>query len=86
MHGAGIAAMGRLMDKVMATVNPYSEDTPEKVRADLALVADICRWTSGSWPELGNLPWNEVQNLPKHVRGLSSLLIRRYVNAKLAAA
>lgn len=86
MHGAGVAAMGRLMDKIMATVNPYSEDAPDRVRADLALVAGICHWTSGRWRELGNLPWNEVQNLPKHVRGLSSLLIRHYVNAKMAAA
>lgn len=86
MHGAGIAAMGRLMDKVMATVNPYSEEAPARVRGDLALVADMCHWTSGSWSELSNLPWNEVQNLPKHVRSLSSLLIRHYVNAKLAAA
>lgn len=86
MHGAGIAAMGRLMDKVMAAVNPHSEDASLRVKADLALVADMCHWTSGSWVDLGNLPWNEVQNLPKHVRSLSSLLIRHYVNAKLAAA
>lgn len=86
MHGAGIAAMGRLMDKIMATVNPYSDDAPARVRADLDLVADMCSWTAGSWAELGDLPWNEVQNLPKHVRSLSSLLIRNYVNAKLAAA
>lgn len=85
MHGAGIASMGRLMDKVMATVNPHSSDAPAEVRAELALISDVCRWTSGSWEELGNLPWNEVQNLPKHVRALSSLLIRRYVGAKLAA-
>lgn len=85
MHGAGIAAMGRLMDKVMATVNPHSSAASEIVLKELALVADACRWTSGVWEELGNLPWNDVQNVPKHVRALSSLLIRHYVNAKLAA-
>lgn len=85
MHGAGIASMGRLMDKVMATVNPHSPDALGRVRAELALVVDVCRWTSGSWEELGNVAWNDVQNVPKHVRALSSLLIRRYVSAKLAA-
>jgi DGQHR domain-containing protein len=85
MHGAGIVAMGRLMDKIMSTVNPNLEEAPARVRGELALVADVCRWTSGSWTELGGLPWNDVQNLPKHTRALSSLLIRRYVSAKLAA-
>jgi DGQHR domain-containing protein len=85
MHGAGIASMGRLMDKVMATVNPHTEDAPAIVRGEIALVADVCRWTSGSWEELGGMPWNDVQNLPKHTRALSSLLIRRYVSTKLAA-
>jgi DGQHR domain-containing protein len=85
MHGAGIASMGRLMDKIMATVNPYGKEAFERIRDELALIADICSWTEGSWTELGDLPWNEVQNVPKHVRALSSLLIRHYVNSKLAA-
>ena len=85
MHGAGIAAMGRLMDKIMATVNPTAADADSQVRAELLLVADTCRWTSGRWDELGDVAWNDIQNVPKHVRSLSSLLIRTYVGAKLAS-
>jgi hypothetical protein len=84
MHGVGIAAMGHLMDKVMATINPYANDAPQRVRNELKLIADICRWTSGNWAGLGNLAWDDVQNTPKHVRTLSSLLIRHYVSVKLA--
>lgn len=85
MHGAGILAMGRLMDKVMATVNPHLDDARDQVLAELEHVAPLCRWTSGSWDGLGGLAWNDVENTSKHVRALSSLLIRSYVNAKLAA-
>lgn len=86
MHGAGIRSMGRLMDKVMATVNPNADDAVEQVIAELATVTPICRWTSGQWEDLGDLPWNEVQNVPKHVRALSNLLIRRYVTKRMAVA
>lgn len=83
MHGAGIRAMGRLMDKIMASLDPTAEGSHERVMADLALVAPMCRWTSGVWEGLGNLPWNAVQNVPKHVSEISNLIIRTYVQKKL---
>lgn len=86
MHGAGILAMGRLMDKVMATVNPHADDAAAQVVAELEHIAPVCRWTSGAWEDLGDMPWNEVQNVPKHVRALSNLLIRRYVTERMAVA
>lgn len=86
MHGVGIRSMGRLMDKVMATVNPTRDDAPDLVRRELARVAPICRWTSGTWEELGDVPWNGLQNVPRDISSLSSLLIRNYVSSRMAAA
>jgi len=81
MHGAGIRAMGRLMDRIMATLDPSQDDAAEQVRADLDLIAPHCHWTSGTW-EVLNLRWNEIQNVPRHTNELSSYLIRTYVQAK----
>lgn len=86
MHGAGIVSMGRLMDKVMASINPAADDALDQVLVELDRVAAACRWTDGKWDDLNGLAWNEVQNTPKHVRELSSALIRRYVSARMVAA
>ena len=85
MHGCGIRAMGRLMDKVMASHTFSSTDPMFMVEADLELVAPYCHWTSGVWEEMGGLGWNELQNVPRHIRLLSSFLIRTYLRAKSAA-
>ncbi|WP_280335137.1 DGQHR domain-containing protein DpdB [Nocardia wallacei] len=77
MHGAGIRAMGRLMDRILGTVDPLGEDAPERVRQHLALVVPYCRWTTGTWNDLGH-NWNEIENVPKHVQELSNFLIRTY--------
>lgn len=82
MHGAGIRAMGRLMDRIMATVDPGHDDATAQVRSELALVAPHCRWTSGTWDDMG-LRWNEVQNVPRHINELSSHLIRVHRAAKV---
>ena len=81
MHGAGIRAMGRLMDRALATVNPRRPDAAEQVRADLARIAPHCHWTRGAWTTLG-LRWNEIQNVPRHINELSNLLIRIYVRTQ----
>ena len=83
MHGAGIRAMGRLMDRIMATIDPDREDAAKLVAGDLALIASHCRWTSGRWDTI-NLRWNEIQNVPRHTNELSSYLVRLYVHAKAA--
>lgn len=84
MHGAGIRAMGKLMDKVMGSINPSRDDAMAHIEKELRLIEPVCRWTSGTWPEIG-LSWNEVQNTPNHVRDLSNFLIRSYVTTKMAA-
>ncbi|WP_327116665.1 DGQHR domain-containing protein DpdB [Nocardia sp. NBC_01730] len=77
MHGAGIRAMGRLMDRILGTVDPLRTDAPERIREHLALVAPYCRWTTGTWDDLGHR-WNEIENVSKHVQELSNYLIRTY--------
>lgn len=81
MHGAGIRAMGRLMDKVMVSVDPEDDFAVNTVRESLTRVAPFCRWTSGTWDEL-RLKWDEVENTPRHHRLLSNYLIRAYFNVR----
>jgi DGQHR domain-containing protein len=83
MHGAGIRAMGRLMDRIMSPLNPHDELTPKLVMAELELVAPSCRWTAGNWDELGRA-WDAVENTPRHINELSSYLIRLHAQAKAA--
>jgi hypothetical protein len=83
MHGAGIRAMGRLMDRVLAAVNPRHPAAADQVRADLARIEPHCRWTRGTWDGLG-LRWNEIQNVPRHINELSSLLVRLYLHTQVA--
>lgn len=85
MHGVGIRAMGRLMDKIMASVNPSWENADELVLQELARIEPICAWTSGNWEDLGGVPWNSLQNIPRDISALSSLLIREYVTSRMAA-
>ncbi len=82
MHGAGIRAMGRLMDRVMAGVNGRDAKAADYAERELRRVAPLCRWTDGVWEELNDLAWNEVQNVPRHIRVLSNYLIRSYLQAK----
>jgi DGQHR domain-containing protein len=84
MHGVGIRSMGRLMDKIMPIVDLHQDDAVELVQRELAVIEPVCHWTSGRWEELGDLQWNELQNVPRHIRTLSNLLIRTYVQGKSA--
>jgi DGQHR domain-containing protein len=81
MHGTGIRAMGRLMDRILGIVDPRLPHAGDLIRQHLTLVAPHCHWTSGAWDELG-LRWNEIENLHKHLQELSSYLIRVYLNAR----
>jgi len=79
MGGTGIRAVGRLMDRVMASVNPRQAGAVPAVRRQLEPVRAVCHWTSGVWGDCGGLAWNEIQNVPRHLRTLSNFLIRTYV-------
>ena len=78
MHGVGIRAMGRLMDRVMTHVRDDDPQAKERAAEELSLIAPRCRWTSGTWEDLG-LAWNDLQNTPRHISTLSNLLARIYL-------
>lgn len=85
MHGVGIRAMGRLMDRIMSTFVVRYDDMEKSIRPvekEVRKIAPLCRWTQGEWEELNNLQWNELQNVPRHINYLSSFLIRSYMHKK----
>ena len=82
MHGVGLRAMGRLMDRVMSNVNVDSPSLLERVKDELAPLRARCRWTSGVWEELDGLRWNELQNVPSHLRMLSNHVQRIHLEAQ----
>lgn len=89
MHGVGIRAMGRLMDRIMEhvlfDVDIASQDAYDRVKAELAIIQPHCYWTEGRWPEI-NFSWNELENLGRHVNILYNYLIRVYREARMGAS
>jgi len=81
MHGCGIRAMGRLMDRIMPSVKVKNKTAVNEARKELGRISAECHWTNGRWEELGGLKWNELQNVPRHINLLSSVLIRAYTQA-----
>ena len=81
MHGVGIRAMGRLMDRIMPSIRTNQKNAVSEVQKELNRISGDCRWTSGTWSDLGNLQWNELQNVPRHITHLSNLLIRKYTRS-----
>lgn len=81
MHSVGLKAVGRLMDRVMANINVDDKDVLDRVKAELAPLRTKCHWTSGEWDELGGIAWNELQNVPNHLRALTNFLQRAYLEA-----
>ena len=79
MHGAGIRAMGRVMDQVMKGAEPSIPSAQRRVRRELAKLRPICHWTGGTWDILNGMRWNEIQNVPTHVRALGDALVRAYL-------
>lgn len=79
MHSAGIIAMGVLMDRIYARL-PLSSANDAAVRDELMRVASSCRWTSGTWEQIG-LAWDEIQNTPQDIKRLQEALMRAYATA-----
>jgi len=79
MHGAGIRSVGRLMDRVMPSINLRDPKAVQRVERELAFLVPLCHWTSGRWEDMNDLEWNEIQNVPRHIRMLSNFLVRTYV-------
>ncbi|MCG6157722.1 DGQHR domain-containing protein DpdB [Rubinisphaera margarita] len=80
MHGAGIVAMGFLMDTIADRHRRTKALTSKVFVNDLEPLRDICHWTEGYW-EFGadnRLKWNELQNVPRHIQLLSNYLLIQY--------
>ena len=75
MHSAGIQAMGILMDRMMPRMH-QNRNVAHEVEAVLRRIAPYCAWTGGEWDDLG-LAWNDIQNTPRHIRGLAEYLVQR---------
>jgi len=79
MHGAGIVAMGYVMD---AIADRYRSQTLTAAlfKEDLEPLVEVCSWTHGYWDFGGGdiRKWNEVQNTSKDVFRLANLLLVEY--------
>lgn len=74
MHSAGIQAMGVLMDRIMPRMH-QTANVSEEVEKCLRRIAPYCSWTDGTWEGIG-LQWNEIQNLPRHIKALAEYLVQ----------
>jgi DGQHR domain-containing protein len=75
IHGAGITAMGFVMDFLNARNN---STLSKEFKPGLEKLKPHCAWTEGTWNFAKNniRPWNSLQNLPKDFMELSLYLIR----------
>jgi DGQHR domain-containing protein len=79
-HGAGIIAMGFIMDAIANRHEDNTELAITAYQADIEKLIPICRWTHGYW-EFGpsdQRKWNEIQNTPTDIRILSNYLLAQY--------
>ncbi|MGV8118909.1 MAG: DGQHR domain-containing protein DpdB [Candidatus Xenobiia bacterium LiM19] len=79
MHGVGIRAMGKLMDKIMPSIDCRLSDAEKLAITELNYISGFCRWADGNWRDLGNIAWNEIQNTSRHVHCISDYLVRTYL-------
>ncbi|MCX4247533.1 DGQHR domain-containing protein DpdB [Paraliomyxa miuraensis] len=79
MHGAGIVAVGNLMDHLVAKHPRKRAFERKRFRIHLAKLAPVCAWTEGTWKIPGNpRRWNEIQNTRQDVALLTEHLQRTY--------
>lgn len=80
MHGVGIASLGFLMDAIYDRYSRVRIPDKNDFAADLADIADSCRWTNGFWDfGPGQLrKWNELQNTTRDIQLLTNYLLFEY--------
>jgi DGQHR domain-containing protein len=74
VHGAGIVAMGFVMETVAARHNAR---TAAEFAAALMVLKERTAWTSGYWQfsETERVPWNAVENTPRQIMTLAQHLV-----------
>lgn len=76
-HGAGIAALGYLLDAIVdRRSSARSLPDSDVFAADLQLVAPHCQWMSGTW-DFG-MAWDDIQVVPAHITALTDFLLATY--------
>ena len=82
LHGAGVVALGFVMDAIADRVRDTGLPTEAQFRADLTALKPVCRWTDGHWEFGPGLlrKWNDVQNTPKDLQVLANYLLVQYKN------
>lgn len=77
MHGAGVIALGFVMDTI-AERTRTKFPTTSQFESPLNALAPECRWSNGSWDFGGGtrLRWDEIQNVPRHIQMLANLLLQ----------
>src|SRR5437588_13060251 len=80
MHGAGVVAMGFIMDAIADRYRRQGTPTKEQFVANLKPLFSVCRWTSGDWVFAKRVRrrWNEIQNTPKDIETLVDHLLNAY--------
>lgn len=76
-HGAGIQAMGYVMDSLTDGVSA-AKLTQMNLQVPLRFLSERCAWTSGTWDfgEDQTRRWNGIQNTPSDVKMLTSHLLK----------
>lgn len=77
-HGAGIQAMGYVLDTLTGDV-PAPELPGLDLFATLRPLREVCAWTSGTWAlaEDDVRRWNQIQNTPNDIRLLTNFLVQQ---------
>ena len=80
MHGAGIVAMGFVMDAIADRHRRVRTHTAKLFVPDLVAIAPDCRWTDGYWDfGSGNhVKWCDLQNTTRHIQLLTDFLLAQY--------
>jgi DGQHR domain-containing protein len=73
-HGAGIVAMGFVMDQLYSGEGAFKQHQFER---GLRLLQPHTAWTSGQWPldAFDHRPWNGIQNTPSDIDLLTRYLV-----------
>lgn len=73
-HGAGIVAMGFVMDQLYSSEGAIKQHQFER---GLRLLQPYTAWTSGQWQleTYDNRPWNGIQNTPSDIDVLTRYLV-----------
>lgn len=77
MHGAGIVALGFVMDAAADRHRSRAVPTRLQFLTAVAPLSEHCRWTDGYW-KFGprkEIKWSDLQNTPSHIHTLTDYLL-----------